>query len=290
MKSLPGLDKFVDNLDNAQVRPTIAEYPQISQAMGKSIGADAVQQGRARRRAPGRGRQVERGAEGARSVTSDAAAAPPPRTLRQRIFGETPSAWVFVAPAAVIIVGLAIVPIGWSLRAVVPRLGPGHAGHLGRLRELRRAARRPDLRSAVGHTLLYTGAVRPAEHRARARSWRSRSTAASGSSASTGRRSCSRSSPRRPRRACCSRSSSTQRFGVANAVARQARDRAAGLPRRPGPGAVRDRADRAVGRDRLLGDHLPRGAAGRPARPRRGGARSTASKRWGCSATWCCRS
>ena len=38
MKSLPGLDKFVDNLENAQVRPTIAEYPQISQAMGKAIG------------------------------------------------------------------------------------------------------------------------------------------------------------------------------------------------------------------------------------------------------------
>jgi multiple sugar transport system substrate-binding protein len=38
VKSLPGLQKFVDNLENAQVRPTIAEYPQISQAMGKAIG------------------------------------------------------------------------------------------------------------------------------------------------------------------------------------------------------------------------------------------------------------
>jgi len=38
VNSLPGLTKFVDNLQNAQVRPTIAEYPQISQAMGKAIG------------------------------------------------------------------------------------------------------------------------------------------------------------------------------------------------------------------------------------------------------------
>ena len=38
VKSLPGLDKFVANLDNAKVRPTIAEYPEISQAMGKAIG------------------------------------------------------------------------------------------------------------------------------------------------------------------------------------------------------------------------------------------------------------
>ena len=38
MKSLPGLKKFVDNLDNAQVRPTVPEYPQISQALGKAIG------------------------------------------------------------------------------------------------------------------------------------------------------------------------------------------------------------------------------------------------------------
>jgi multiple sugar transport system substrate-binding protein len=38
-KSLPDLDKFVDNLEVARVRPTIAEYPQISQAMGKAIGS-----------------------------------------------------------------------------------------------------------------------------------------------------------------------------------------------------------------------------------------------------------
>jgi multiple sugar transport system substrate-binding protein len=35
--SVPGLDRYVDNLEQARVRPTIAQYPQISQAMGKAI-------------------------------------------------------------------------------------------------------------------------------------------------------------------------------------------------------------------------------------------------------------
>jgi multiple sugar transport system substrate-binding protein len=38
-KSLPELDKFVDNLELARIRPTVAEYPQISQAMGKAIAS-----------------------------------------------------------------------------------------------------------------------------------------------------------------------------------------------------------------------------------------------------------
>jgi multiple sugar transport system substrate-binding protein len=38
-KSLPDLDKFVDNLELARIRPTVAEYPQISQAIGKAIAS-----------------------------------------------------------------------------------------------------------------------------------------------------------------------------------------------------------------------------------------------------------
>jgi multiple sugar transport system substrate-binding protein len=66
VKSLPELEKFVDNLENAQVRPTIAEYPQISQAMGKAIGLmlfgkaepadalrDTVERSNAKLRVPG---------------------------------------------------------------------------------------------------------------------------------------------------------------------------------------------------------------------------------------------
>ena len=39
----------------------------------------------------------------------------PKRTFAQRVLGENPTAWAFVLPAVVIIVGLSIVPIGWSL-------------------------------------------------------------------------------------------------------------------------------------------------------------------------------
>jgi multiple sugar transport system permease protein len=93
-------------------------------------------------------------------VTSEAAA-PPPRTLLQRIFGETPSAWTFVAPAAVIIVGLAIVPIAWSFvlsfRAsdlLSPGRSVGFANYDALLDD-------PDLRSAVEHTLVFTGLFVP---------------------------------------------------------------------------------------------------------------------------------
>jgi len=37
--SLPGLDKFIANTKLAQTRPTIPQYPQISQAMGKAIAS-----------------------------------------------------------------------------------------------------------------------------------------------------------------------------------------------------------------------------------------------------------
>ena len=93
-------------------------------------------------------------------MTTEAAAAPPP-TLRQRIFGETPSAWVFVAPAAVIIVGLAIVPIVWSLvlsfRAS-DLLSPGRSVGFANYEAL---VKDPDLRSAIGHTLVFTGLFVP---------------------------------------------------------------------------------------------------------------------------------
>jgi multiple sugar transport system substrate-binding protein len=53
LRSLPHLDKFVANLRNAEVRPTIPQYPEISKAMGqavsemlygKSTPADAIHQ------------------------------------------------------------------------------------------------------------------------------------------------------------------------------------------------------------------------------------------------------
>jgi multiple sugar transport system substrate-binding protein len=66
VRSLPHLDEFVDNLDNARVRPTVAEYPEISQAVGKAVSlmlfgkdnpadalAGAVEQSNAKLRVPG---------------------------------------------------------------------------------------------------------------------------------------------------------------------------------------------------------------------------------------------
>ncbi len=38
-QSLVGLDKFIANTELARTRPTVAEYPQISQAMGKAIAS-----------------------------------------------------------------------------------------------------------------------------------------------------------------------------------------------------------------------------------------------------------
>ena len=38
-QSLTGLDKFIANTELARTRPTVAEYPQISQAMGKAIAS-----------------------------------------------------------------------------------------------------------------------------------------------------------------------------------------------------------------------------------------------------------
>jgi multiple sugar transport system permease protein len=93
-------------------------------------------------------------------VTSGAPAAPP-RTLRQRIFGETPSAWAFVAPAAVIIVGLAVVPIGWSFVLSFRSsdlLSPGRSVGLANYEAL---LEDHDLRSAVQHTLVFTGLFVP---------------------------------------------------------------------------------------------------------------------------------
>jgi multiple sugar transport system substrate-binding protein len=38
-ESLPGLDKFIENTELARTRPTVPEYPQISQAMGKAVAS-----------------------------------------------------------------------------------------------------------------------------------------------------------------------------------------------------------------------------------------------------------
>lgn len=84
------------------------------------------------------------------------AGAAPKRTFAQRVWGEHPTAWGFVLPAVVIIVGLAIVPIGWSLLLsfnsadlIAPAEWVGLANYEALLDD-------PALRDAVKHTVIYT--------------------------------------------------------------------------------------------------------------------------------------
>jgi multiple sugar transport system permease protein len=80
----------------------------------------------------------------------------PERTFAQRVFGENPTAWAFVLPALMIIVGLAIVPIGWSLLLsfnsadlIAPAQWVGLSNYDALLDD-------PGLRDAVKHTVIYT--------------------------------------------------------------------------------------------------------------------------------------
>jgi multiple sugar transport system permease protein len=95
------------------------------------------------------------------AVATARAPASPPRSLRQRLLGENPSAWAFVAPAALIIVGLAIVPIGWSLLLSfrdADLISPSTWVGLSNYETLLEDAA---LRSAVENTVVFTGLFVP---------------------------------------------------------------------------------------------------------------------------------
>ena len=82
--------------------------------------------------------------------------AAPRRTFAQRVLGDNPTAWAFVLPAVVIIIGLAIVPIGWSLLLsfnssdlISPAQWVGLSNYEALLDD-------PALRDAITHTVIYT--------------------------------------------------------------------------------------------------------------------------------------
>jgi multiple sugar transport system permease protein len=84
------------------------------------------------------------------------AAAPPRKTIYQRLLGEHPTAWAFVFPAVVIIIGLAIVPIVWSLLLsfrAADLIGPSHWVGLSNYDAL---LKDDAFRSALEHTVVYT--------------------------------------------------------------------------------------------------------------------------------------
>lgn len=85
----------------------------------------------------------------------------PERTFAQRVFGENPTAWAFVLPAVVIIIGLAIVPIVWSLvlsfnsaDLIAPAQWVGLSNYDALLSD-------PGLRDAVENTIVYSGLFVP---------------------------------------------------------------------------------------------------------------------------------
>jgi multiple sugar transport system permease protein len=90
-----------------------------------------------------------------------AAAAPRPSWL-QRVFGDTPSALLYILPAVVIIVGLAIVPVFWSLLLSVQDKDPiaETTKYVG-LQNYRDIFDDPAFTGAVRHTLIYTGLFVP---------------------------------------------------------------------------------------------------------------------------------
>jgi multiple sugar transport system permease protein len=85
----------------------------------------------------------------------------PRRTLAQRILGDNPTAWAFVLPAVLVIVGLAVVPIGWSLLLsfnsadlIAPAEWVGLSNYEALFKD-------EALRDAVKHTVIYTALFVP---------------------------------------------------------------------------------------------------------------------------------
>jgi multiple sugar transport system permease protein len=85
----------------------------------------------------------------------------PRTTFAQRVFGENPTAWAFVLPAVVIIIGLSIVPIGWSLLLSFDSadlIAPAQWVGLDNYKAL---AHDPALGDAIVHTAIYTALFVP---------------------------------------------------------------------------------------------------------------------------------
>ncbi|HEY6758917.1 MAG TPA: sugar ABC transporter permease [Baekduia sp.] len=89
---------------------------------------------------------------------------PAPRRagVLQRVFGETPSAWLYVLPAVVIIIGLAIVPMVWSALLSFQDKDPiAETTKWVGFRNYRDLFDDPSFTGAVNHTLIYTALFVP---------------------------------------------------------------------------------------------------------------------------------
>lgn len=85
-----------------------------------------------------------------------AVARAPRRRRRERLLGEHPTAWAFIAPAVVIILGLTIVPVVWSLLLSFRSsdlISPSHSVGFANYQAL---VHDKALGDAVRHTLIFT--------------------------------------------------------------------------------------------------------------------------------------
>lgn len=83
------------------------------------------------------------------------------RAARRRSRRETATAWGFISPAVVVILGLSIVPVVWSLLLSFRADDLVTPGRWVGLDNYRALARDPNFRKAVGNTLVYTALYVP---------------------------------------------------------------------------------------------------------------------------------
>jgi multiple sugar transport system permease protein len=83
------------------------------------------------------------------------------RAARRRTRRETATAWAFISPAVVVILGLSIVPVVWSLLLSFRADDLVTPGRWVGLDNYRALVQDPNFRTAVGNTLLYTALYVP---------------------------------------------------------------------------------------------------------------------------------
>ncbi|MFJ6835871.1 carbohydrate ABC transporter permease [Streptomyces sp. NPDC091209] len=100
-----------------------------------------------------------------RALTLAPGAAPAPaaarRAARRRTRRETATAWAFISPAVVVILGLSIVPVVWSLLLSFRADDLVTPGRWVGLDNYRALFQDPNFHTAVGNTLLYTALYVP---------------------------------------------------------------------------------------------------------------------------------
>lgn len=89
-----------------------------------------------------------------------AAAAPAP-SWRRRVFGEHPSAWLFILPSTLLILGFNILPMAWAFVLSLQRSDLVTPAEWVGLDNYRALLRDPTFGDAVQHTLVYTALFVP---------------------------------------------------------------------------------------------------------------------------------